>query len=403
MKVVYLMTQDLDSPAGVGRIFPLARELSARGHQVTILALHPDYMNLAERRFTRQGVQVRYVSQMHVRKHANQKTYFSSTQLASVVLAATIGLSRAALRTPADILHVAKPHPMNSIAALIARNRQRARLVVDCDDLEVANNRFSSAWQRRLLGVFERRIPKAADAVTTHNDYLRDYFKGMGIAPDKIFDLPNGVDQERFGAIQPSAVQAVRLRYGLTGRQVIGYIGSLSTTSHPLELLLQAFSRIYPHCPDSRLFIVGGGEDYLALQDRAGQLELGPAVIFTGRIQPAEVPAFYAACDMIVDPVEDNLVGKTRLPIKLFESWAAGVPFITADVGDRARVLGDPPAGLLVPPGDPGALAGAIQRLLEQPDLRQALVARAQDRIPSFTWQHIAAEMEARYLALLDR
>jgi glycosyltransferase involved in cell wall biosynthesis len=160
---------------------------------------------------------------------------------------------------------------------------------------------------------------------------------------------------------------------------------------------------LHAECPNARLFIVGGGEDFFDLQDKAGLLNLGSAVVFTGRIDPQQVPAYYAACDVIVDPVEDNLVGKTRLPIKLFESWAAGTPFITGDVGDRARVMGQPPAGILVPPGDPQALAAAIRKLLDIPELRQAILTAAQARLQHYTWQKIAADMEAFYLALTSQ
>lgn len=401
MKITYLMTQDIDSPAGVGRVFPLAREMAARGHHPTILALHPDFDSLQERQFERQGVTVQYVSQMHVRKRGSRKTYFSPAQLTGIVLAATNRLTRAALHTPADILHIIKPHPMNSIAGLIARRRSKGALVVDCDDLEVANNRFAGAWQKKVLGYFERHVPRQADAVTTHNSILRQYLQDAGVPDERIYDLPNGVDTERFDRITAREVQAIRQRFGLVDRKVVGYIGSLSTTSHPIEILLQAFARLQLDCPESRLLIVGGGEDYLNLQGKTHQMGLDASVVFTGRIPPDQIPPFYAACDVVVDPVEDDLVGKTRLPIKLFESWAAGIPFITADVGDRRRVMGDPPAGMLVPPGDPLALSQAISKVLHEPELREGLIQRSAQRADDYTWQKIAARMETVYAALL--
>jgi hypothetical protein len=74
MKVLFLLTQDLESPSGLGRYFPLAREMALLGHQVTIAALHPDYQSLKIHRFDVEGVHVWYVAPMHVRKHGNVKS-----------------------------------------------------------------------------------------------------------------------------------------------------------------------------------------------------------------------------------------------------------------------------------------------------------------------------------------
>lgn len=401
MRILYLLTQDLESPAGAGRFFPLARELVKRGHQVSIAALHADYASLERTRFTQDGVDVHYVGQMHVRKQGARKSYFPAHKLLGISLRAAWGLSQAALNTPTDLVHVAKPHPMNGLAGLLFHALKRKPFVLDCDDLETQNLHFSGAWQRRVIAFFENNLPRRADHVTTHNSTLAAFIENLGVPQSKISDLPNGVDIQRFVSVQPAHVQALRQTLYLEDQPVVAYVGSLSSPNHPVHLLLSAFQIVQQAYPHAILLVVGGGEDFDALLQMSHQLGIHGACRFTGRIPAAEIPVYYRLASVLVDPVEDNLVGRTRLPIKLFESWISRVPFVSADVGDRRRVLGDPPAGLLARPGDVEALAAEITRVLGSPELAASLVERGQQRAADYTWETLAVRMEVLYQRLL--
>ena len=67
----------------------------------------------------------------------------------------------------------------------------------------------------------------------------------------------------------------------------------------------------------------------------------------------------------------------------------AGVPFITSDVGDRKMLLGVPPAGMLVPPGDPNELSNAIIKLITNPELSKSLVKLGRQRVGSYYWDKL--------------
>ena len=401
MRILYLLTQDLESPAGAGRFFPLARELAKRGHQVSIAALHANYASLGRTRFTLEGVDVHYVGQMHVLKQGARKSYFPAHKLLGISLRAAWGLSRAALNSPADLVHVGKPHPMNGMAGLLFQILKRRPFVLDCDDLEVQNLHFSGKWQRGVIAFFENNLPRRANHVTTHNSTLAAFLENLGVPRDKISDLPNGVDVQRFDTINPERIQALHQSLNLEDKPVVAYVGSLSTPNHPVHLLLSAFKIVQQEFPEAVLLVVGGGEDYDTLIRQSQQLGIYPSCRFTGRIPAAEIPVYYRLASVVVDPVEDNPVGRTRLPIKLFESWASQVAFVTADVGDRRRVLGEPPAGLLAPPGDAAGLAAAIGRVLSSPDLAASLRERGQQRAQEYTWEKLALRMEALYQRLL--
>ena len=83
MHIALLLTQDLESPNGLGRSFPIAKELVRAGHKVTILALHSNFASLAphELSFVQEEVHVKYVAQMHVQKIGSHKYYFKPWRL----------------------------------------------------------------------------------------------------------------------------------------------------------------------------------------------------------------------------------------------------------------------------------------------------------------------------------
>jgi glycosyltransferase involved in cell wall biosynthesis len=400
MRILYLLTQDLESPAGIGRLLPLGRELAHLGHTVQVAALHSNFDSVESKHFSTDGINVNYVAQMHVLKTGNHKEYFSTASLLRHAAVATWELSRAARVFPADIIHIFKPHPMNTLAGLIGRAGRKAKLFLDIDDLEAASH-FTGKWQKWGVQFFENQAPHWVDGLTTHNSFLEKRLTDRGIPPAKITYLPNGVDIHRFGTPDENLITQYKKKFGLVGKKVVGFIGSLSLVSHPINLLIEAFVIVHQHSPEARLLIVGGGENYKDLKSMVEELGLSEAVLFTGRVSPDQVGVFYRLAQIIVDPVYDNLSAQTRLPLKLFESWVNGVPFITGDSGDRRRVLGDPPAGVLVPAGDPTALAAGILKVLQDPNLAQTLTQMGLDRVPQYDWRKLARNIESIYLQAL--
>ena len=401
MRILFLLTQDLESPAGVGRYFPLAKNLARLGHQVSIAALHSNFLSLKDREFTKEGVQVHYVAQMHVLKQANQKIYYSTGKLLLLVAQATLALSKAALSIPADIIHIGKPHPMNSIAGLLARILKGRCLFLDSDDYEAATGHFSSRWQKQAVAFFEDKMPRWVQHVTTHTSFLRDRLLGLGVSEAHLTYLPNGVDIERFSSVNPEKVAALRQELNLNSRKVIAFIGSLSAPSHPVELLLATFSLVHQAIPESVLLIVGAGDQYLSLQSKTVELGLSDVTRFTGFIHPVQAPLYYRLADCLVDPVFDDLIGRSRLPLKLFESWISETPFITGDVGDRSMVLGSPPAGILVKAGDAQSLAQGIFKVLQNPEIARTLRQRGMQRAQDYTWMRLAGKLAEVYSRLL--
>jgi len=385
LKIAFLLTQSLESPSGLGRYWPLSKELVRLGHEVTILSLHHNYEDLTDRRFVQSGVDVRYVGQMHVRKLGNLKTYFTTRQLVWVAAVGAYQLTRAALRIDADVYHLGKPHPMNGVAVLIPHFLKGKRVYLDCDDYEAITNQFARGWQRAGVRFFEDRLPKLAAGITTNTRFTAERLRQNGYPKGGIIYVPNGVDRERFRRVDLSAVEDLRDRWQLRNRQVVLYLGSMSLTSHPIDLLLNAFDVVRRTVPAAVLLLVGGGEDFSKLQRETEVAGLRDVVRLVGRVSPDKALDYYALADISVDPVNNDLAAKSRSPLKVVESLAAGVPVITGDVGDRARLL-DRGGGILVAAGNSTSLAEGLLQVLTNSSMINELKMQTQYARQAFYW-----------------
>jgi glycosyltransferase involved in cell wall biosynthesis len=397
MRILFLLTQDLESPSGLGRYWPLAKWLAQMGHEVEIAALHPNWPALRQRRFEREGVRVAYVAPMHVRRAGNRQEYYAPAALLWVTLRATLALFWAALRSPAECIHIGKAQPMNGLAGWLAASLRGRRLFLDCDDYEAASNRFGGNWQRRIVGWWEDRLPRLARGVTVNTTFLAQRCQRLGVPAARLILVPNGFDPARFISPTREAVEQVRRQWGLDDGSVILYLGSLSLANHPVLMLLDALVEVVKQAPQARLCLAGGGDDFDRVRSEVAARGLGAAVIMPGRIDPALAPALYAASTVVVDPVEADDTARARSPLKIVEALACGVPVVTGDVGDRNAMLAGGQAGVLVSPGSALALAGALVSLLRDPARRASLAAGARAASSAYQWDRLAIQFAGVY------
>lgn len=389
-RILFLLTQSLESPGGGGRFFPLAKALVNKGFQVTIIALHHDFANAKQKQFVKDGVMVRYVGQMHVRKTANGKTYFKPWKLLWITAVSTIQLTWAVLWTPSDIIQVCKTQPMNGIAARIGNILKRVPVFIDSDDLEGENNRFSNAWQQKIVMWFENWMPSFANGITVGNTYIAQHFITHGYNPDKVLILHNGVDQERFSILNNSSiekqVQQKTESLELAHKKIIVYIGSMSLTSHAIDILLEAFIHVVQEIPQAHLLLVGSGEDLNSMKNHALKLGLQNNVSFLGSVPSKQIPLFFRLGEVSVDPMHDSIQAKSSLSLKLIESIVAEVPCITSDIGDRKEIVGK--AGIAVIPNDATELAKGILLVLNNSELQEKMHKEAIKNAPIHYWDN---------------
>ncbi len=363
-EIIFLLSQDLQSPGGLGRYGPMAKELVKQGFSVKIIALHPDYKNLENKKQFVGGFEVNYVSQMHVKKCGNLTTYFPWWKLPLVIIQATARLYRKALEYHPDYVIIGKPHPMNGFAGKWVAKKYNAKLIVDCDDYEKESNHYANSLQKSLVGFFEFYFPRRAWKVTTNTFFMQEKLIKAGVKPEKIVYLSNGVDRDRFSNIEPDKVEKLRQELRLSGKKVVLYIGSLNLANHPVDLLMKAFVLVKDSIPDSMLLVVGGGKDLGVLINLAQDLGIFQSVIFTGRVSSDFAPLYYSLADVTVDPADDSPTSSARAPLKIFESWAMGVPVVTSDIGDRKMLANLQWGPIILTSFSPADFAQAIIRCL---------------------------------------
>ncbi|MBI4458504.1 MAG: glycosyltransferase [Acidobacteria bacterium] len=168
------------------------------------------------------------------------------------------------------------------------------------------------------------------------------------------------------------------------------------------EYFVRAAALLAWRFPQARFLIVGDvgcGDSFYkaALERQVIRLGLGGRVLFTGfRL---DIPRLLSEVSVSVLPSLSEGLSNV-----LLESMAAGVPVVASRVGGNPEVVQDGASGLLVPPSDAEALAGAIRTLLEDPELARRYGQAGKERIAQhFTLTRMVRETEEHYLQLLER
>ena len=385
-QVTFILTQSLECPSGGGRYWPLARSLSARGYEVKVLALHPDFSSLTYHQFKRDDVSIHYVGQMHVQKVGSQKHYFNTLHFMWVVAFSTLKLTWAAVKSQSDTYHIAKAQPMNGVTGLVLQALGR-RVYLDCDDFEAQSNRFSADWQKKIVAWFEDRLPSWVHGITVNTCFLQMRVRSLVADEKKVILVPNAASTEFLRTPTAEAVAEIKRQYQLEDRPVVIYVGSMNLANHPIDLLLKSFAQVIEEVPQAVLLLVGGGADLACLESYAIKLGIEQHLHFVGRVLTEDLPAYYAAADISVDPVLNDETAKARSPLKLYESLSVGTPVVTGDIGDRRHILGDNEL-MLVTAGDADTLARRLSALLCDETARSALKNWAVENREKFLWEN---------------
>ena len=145
-----------------------------------------------------------------------------------------------------------------------------------------------------------------------------------------------------------------------------------------------------------RLLIVGGGAEESALRERAARLGIAGQVEFAPMAPSHDVPGWLQRFDVLAVPSLTTPTWKEQFGRVIIEAMASAVPVVGSDSGEIPHVIAD--AGMIVPEGDPDALAGALQTLLDDETCRQRLATAGRTRVLAhYTWERIARQYLAVY------
>lgn len=249
-----------------------------------------------------------------------------------------------------------------------------------------------AGWGARLLTALERIPCRIAHRVICVSESLKNRAVELGISDERklcVLDpqSSNGVDSNRFRrdpAILESG-EALRQEIGLpAGVPVIAFVGRLSKEKGVAELM-EAFSILRTSFPDLHLLLVGPKESYRGMTDQVhAQMDSDRQIIATGILEDPR-PA-YAIADCLALPTY-----REGFPNVLLEAAAMELPVVATRVTGCVDAVVDNETGSLVPPQDANALAEALRRYLQDPELRMRHGVAARERVcrefrPELVW-----------------
>jgi glycosyltransferase involved in cell wall biosynthesis len=256
-------------------------------------------------------------------------------------------------RSAADILHIHLPNPM-AVMAYLASGFQGPLVVTYHSD---------TVRQKVLGAVFapflHKALRRSAAIIASSPDYLRSS-PVLARYPDRCHVIPFGIALDRFEQSDAVAVEQLRRQYG---PRLVMSVGRL-VYYKGFDYLIRAMAQV-----DGKLLIVGSGPLRQKLDELARELNVADKVVFLGKIPDKELIDCYHASDVfaLASSARSEAFGLVQV-----EAMAAGLPVVNTQLDSGVPFVSvDEDTGLTVPPCDPVSLAGALNRLLNNPDQRR--------------------------------
>jgi rhamnosyl/mannosyltransferase len=293
----------------------------------------------------------------------------------------------ARIRTSAsDLVHIHLPNP-TAVVSYLASGR-RGPLICTYHSDTVRQKVLGSLFQPLLHAILRR----SSAIIATSPNYLAT--SAVLVAHrDRCHVIPYGIDVAQFQHGDPSAANRIRQLYG---ERLIISVGRL-VYYKGFEYLIRAMTKVR-----GKLLIIGDGPLGGELRSLASQLGVTGKIIFAGEIQNADVIPYYQAADVFALA---SVARSEAFGIVQIEAMASGLAVVNTSLDSGVPFVSlDGQTGLTVPPADSDAMAAALNRLLDDHDLRKmfsaAAVRRAQQE---FTLETMATRTQILYGSLLKR
>ena len=338
----------------------LAKPLIRRGHDLTILAIHPH-----ERwRMLKSQLEDFHIVESPDLLWGMGRTGWDPWD----TLRRTLWLRQQRF----DIVHTVDTRPAVCLPALCGRKACGAKWIADWTDwwgrggaTEERRNRLVSLAMGPLEQFFEERLRPYADGTVVISRALGRRAEGLGIPSHRQLYLPPGADPQD---IRDTPIPEARARLGMDfAARYIGYLGNIYPRD--AQLLFDTLQRLRHE--DAKLVMVG--EPGVHVPEG-----LAPRVLVTGRVPFGQMLDYLSACDVLALPMTDSVANRGRWPSKINEYLAVGRATVACDVGDVADLLRDHAIGVVVRP-DPVQFAARIDERLADVEGTRRMGDRARE------------------------
>jgi len=312
-----------------------------------------------------------------------------------VVTAAGGELARRVAEAGVEVHGVTWRAGLDPRALFALRREVRAGVILHAHDAHALTLAAAAAWPRRVPLVVTRRVDfplqrrgcwTRADRVIAISDAVASVLRADGLDPRRIVVVHSGIDLE---AAERAAPSGVRQRLAIpAGAPLAAHLGAL-VPHKDQATLIRAAALARSTAPDLHWVIGGEGELHGELSRLVDRLGVGDRVHLVGQL--SDPLGLLAEADLFVMSSREEGLGTAVL-----DAMARGIPVASTRAGGLPEMLQDG-AGLLVPAGDPSALADAVTRLVHDPALRAELGARGRAGARRFSAARMAAEVVTVY------
>jgi glycosyltransferase involved in cell wall biosynthesis len=261
----------------------------------------------------------------------------------------------------------------------------------------VLHEHFADPRMPGYQALADRVLRGLTDGAIAVSGSTRDFLvRERSVPAERVRVIWNGAPLDEFAPVAQERALELRQALGIPAQALVfGTIGRLSTQKGHVHLL-DAAARVLPQRPEARLLVVGDGDLAAPLREQATALGIAGQTLFAGH--RTDVRELLGVLDVFCI---SSLYEGT--PLALFEAMAAGKAIVSTSVDGCREVLTEGETGLLVPPADAPALAGALERVLADAALRSRLAARAREASRRYDVAACVEAMQAFYDDLLGK
>ncbi len=299
----------------------------------------------------------------------------------SCVAALSKEITHLAERLKIDMIHAHSPS-LNGLAAARAARQLNLPWIYELryydEDAAVDRHKIRhNSLRYRMSQRLEQSALEQSHRIVTISSALREDLIGRGIAESKIFEVPNGVDTGFFQPLEPD-VELIE-KYRLTGKMVIGFIGSFYFFEG-LKFLLDAILLILHGRDDLMVLLAGEGEAEPELRARIPE-SLRDHFVFAGKVPHDRVKRYYSVIDILVYPRVNSRLTELTTPLKPLEAMAMERVVVGSNVRGIRELVKDGETGFLVEAENAQTIAACLAKLLNDENSRREVGLRAREYV----------------------
>ncbi len=366
------------------RVFSLMGDLKKRGHRIFIFIIRSEPKKPRISYFQENGIDIveihpfsiGFSGKRGISRHLN---YLIS--IPTIVKEASKIISKYGI----DYVYSYMPGTGSSLPAMKIKSKFKIPLILDLADM------YSMIRPKKIID----RSFNESDKILVITDYLKQDLLQKGILPEKISQIPNGVDFEIFNPSLYNFEEIKILRNSFHTDKLVVFSGSLQD----LNIIINSATNIIKKIPNVKFIIIGDhripSKSKNSWEKIVKEKNLEKYFKFLGKKPKEEIPKYILCADVCVDSFPNEPYFAAALPIKLLEYGACKKPVVATNVSETAKIISHGKFGYLAEPDNYLEYGDFIIKLLSNPEKAQEMGQNFYEFVKEkYQWTEITSNLE---------